>query len=157
MKRVIRSVYGPHARVKTQGGGVSLTKQCFREECDINNILRKFNKTGQLPEMIKRNPIYGDFSEPVDYQEALNIVLHADEQFRNLPARVRERFGNDPKRFLEFVSDPSNGEELVEMGLATRRPSDEPSGPSEGAKKGAPEKKEAPKGTPPAKPEGGQA
>lgn len=100
----------------------SRTKQSFKDDCDVNNIMKKYNKTGQLPEMIQREPRYGDFSDVTDYQESLNIVLLAQEQFANLPARARDRFRNDPAAFLEFVNDPKNVQEMVEMGLATKAP-----------------------------------
>lgn len=98
-----------------------MTKQSFSDECDINNILRRYEKTGQLPDRIKENPRYGDFSQPFDYQESLNIVIHAQEQFSLLSARVRERFNNDPQKFLEFTADPENLPEMVELGLAEKR------------------------------------
>lgn len=97
----------------------SLTKQTFMEECDINNIMKRFENTGILPDLIKENPQYGDFSDPMDYQSALNTVLLAQEQFDALSSIVRERFNNDPQTFLEFTSNPDNSEELVKMGLAT--------------------------------------
>ncbi len=43
----------------------SRTQQSFRDECDINNILRKFNVTGQLP-IGSVQPQYGDFSGITD-------------------------------------------------------------------------------------------
>ena len=53
--------------------GVSRTQQSFRDECDINNILRKFNVTGQLP-IGSVQPQYGDFSGITDYQSALTLA-----------------------------------------------------------------------------------
>lgn len=41
---------------------------------------------------------------PVDCFEALNTVIEAQEQFDALPAKVRERFGNDPEAMLEFLN-----------------------------------------------------
>ena len=97
------------------------TKQAFKDECDINNILKRYEKTGVLPDLIKSNPKYGDFSSALTYQESLNTVLHAQEQFEALGSRVRERFNNDPVKFLEFTSDPSNIEEMVKLGLAVKK------------------------------------
>lgn len=98
-----------------------ITKQSFKDECDINNIMKKYKNTGMLPEMIKTQPQYGDFSEVSDYMESMNIVLKAQEQFQNLSADVRNRFQNDPAQFLDFANDPKNGEEMVKMGLATKK------------------------------------
>lgn len=99
----------------------SRTKQADKDSCDINQIMKRFEKTGVLPEMIKGNPQYGDFSSGLSYQESLNIVMHAQEQFNALSARVRERFGNDPKVFLDFATDPVNGPEMVKLGLAVAK------------------------------------
>lgn len=116
-----RTPYGPRRRVAIEFKKPSRTHQSFKDECDINNILKRYERTGQLPELIKSNPQYGDFSEAVDYQEAINIVRHAETQFAALPAEVRDRFRNSPEKFLQFVEDPKNGPQLVEMGLATPR------------------------------------
>jgi len=94
----------------------SRTQQSFRDECDINNILRKFNVTGQLP-IGSVQPQYGDFSGITDYQSALNAVMAAQDSFLQLPAKVRARFDNDPALFVEFASDEANKDELKALGL----------------------------------------
>jgi len=95
----------------------SHVQQHHKDDCDINTILARFAKTGELPHMIKREPRYGDFSDPVDYLEAMNTVAFANEQFASLSSTVRERFMNDPHRFLEFASDPANADEMARLGL----------------------------------------
>jgi len=94
----------------------SLTKQSFRDECDINNILRQFNVTGQLPAGSVQ-PQYGDFSGITDYQSALNAVMAAQDSFLQLPAKVRAKFDNDPALFVEFASDEANRDEMKALGL----------------------------------------
>lgn len=94
-----------------------VTKQADALDCDINTIFKKFEKSGQLPNMIARNPSYGDFSEVPDYQEALNIVRHAEEQFLNLDASIRNEFENDPAKFLAFATDEKNYDRMEKMGL----------------------------------------
>ena len=94
----------------------SRTQQSFRDECDINNILRKFNVTGQLP-VGSVQPEYGDFSGITDYQSALNAVMAAQDSFLQLPAKVRARFDNDPALFVDFASDEANKDEMRAMGL----------------------------------------
>jgi len=117
-----RTHYKPYKRTGTEITGQSKTKQSFKEECDINNILKLYKKTGILPDLIKANPQYGDFSNPVDYQEALNTISHAADQFSNLSAAVRKRFDNDPRIFLEFATNPKNKEEMINLGLAIAKP-----------------------------------
>ena len=94
----------------------SRTKQSFRDECDINNILRQFNVTGQLP-VGSVQPQYGDFSGITDYQSALNAVMAAQDSFLQLPAKVRARFDNDPAFFVEFASNEANKDEMKALGL----------------------------------------
>jgi len=94
----------------------SRTQQSFRDECDINNILRQFNVTGELP-VGSVQPQYGDFSGITDYQSALNSVMAAQDSFLALPAKVRAKFDNDPAVFLDFVSDEANKDEMKALGL----------------------------------------
>lgn len=96
---------------------ISLTKQSFKDECDINTILKQFEKTGQVNHVQHIQPIYGDFSQVAHYHEALNAVRDADHAFSLLPSAVRERFKNDPANLLAFVNDDRNYDEALELGL----------------------------------------
>jgi phage internal scaffolding protein len=96
--------------------GVSRTQQHFKSECDINNILKRFNVTGQLP-VGSVQPTYGDFSGVTDYQSALNAVMAAQDSFLALPAKIRSRFQNDPALFVQFASDEANKDEMKALGL----------------------------------------
>lgn len=105
-------------------GRESHVQQQFIKECDINNILKRYRATG-LMRQLPGQPMYGDFSNIPDYQDALNTVIRAEEAFMRLPSDLRTRFDNDPQKFLDFVKDPANKEELYSLGLAVRpKPSD---------------------------------
>jgi len=95
----------------------SLTKQSFKDECDINNILKKYRNTGLITHVQTARQGYGDFSSITDYQSAMNAVLAAQEAFLELPAEIRERFGNDPMTFVQFIDNPANVNAAVELGL----------------------------------------
>lgn len=131
----IKSIYSPRQQVLANTVGKTRTQQNSKAECDINNIMRKYQATGQLPSMIKNNPRYGDFSNVPDYQGAMETVLLAQHQFEALPSRLRERFYNDPARFLEFVSNKENVSEMVKLGLATATPVEAPVAKPEAASK----------------------
>jgi len=100
-----------------------ITKQSYKDECDLNLIVKKYETTGQLPTMIKENPQYGDFSSVPDFQQACEIVQKAETQFYALDAKTRARFQNNPVNFLEFTSDEKNMKEMISMGLAIERES----------------------------------
>ena len=110
----------------------SLAQQHFKDECDINNILRQFNVTGLLPES-PLSPRYGDFTGIGDYHTALNRVIAAQDEFEALPDQIRARINNDPAELISFLEDDKNRPEAEELGLV---------------EKGAAEVVEAPKTTP---------
>ena len=95
---------------------LSLAQQQFKDECDINNILRQFNITGQLPDA-PLSPRYGDFTGISDYKTALDRVMAADEEFMNLPADIRARFENEPSNLIEFLNNDENRLEAEKLGL----------------------------------------
>lgn len=115
-----RTRYSDRVRVTSNTEGVTRTKQAFKDECDVNIILSKYQKSGILPYM-RAGGSYGDFSQVSDYQTALNTINQAEEAFRSLPSKLRARLHNDPAEFLQFVQDPANEEELIKYGLASRR------------------------------------
>jgi phage internal scaffolding protein len=97
----------------------SLAQQHYKEECDINTILEKFNITGLLPEQ-PLSPRYGDFSGISDYHTALNRVIAAQDEFEALPAQIRARFDNDPAQLIEFLENSENRPEAEELGLVNK-------------------------------------
>lgn len=94
----------------------TLTQQHFKDECDINNILRQFNITGLLPEA-PLSPRYGDFTGIGDYHSALNQVIAAENEFMALPAQIRSRFDNDPAKLIDFLEKSENKDEAIKLGL----------------------------------------
>lgn len=95
----------------------SMTKQEFAEECDINTIMRRYETTGQIDHVNRRQPQYGDFASSVSFHEAMNTVIAAEDMFAALPASIRDRFGNDPENLLKFLDDPANKDEAIELGI----------------------------------------
>lgn len=93
-----------------------LTKQEFKEETDINVLLRRFAITGKLPENV-RMPVYGDFEQIDDFHTAANAIATAREAFDQMPAEIRDRFGHDPQKFVDFCLDERNLGEARALGL----------------------------------------
>ena len=97
----------------------SMTQAQFQDECDINKIMDRYMRTGCLSDPLNRmRPgTYGDFTEMGDYMENMNKIVQAREMFDALPAKVRERFGNNPGAMIDFVMDPANQKEAIDLGL----------------------------------------
>lgn len=103
------------------------TQQNFKEQCDVNEIMKRFERTNVLDHLSTYQGSYGDFIDvPQSFHEAVNQVLAAQDMFMTIPARIRAEFNNDPGQFLEFVSDPNNIDRMIEMGLANKRAPVEP-------------------------------
>lgn len=90
--------------------------QSFKDECDINTIVKRFGLTGELPSNV-RMPTYGDFTGLMDYQQAQNALIAARDAFLAMPAEVRKRFDDDPGKFVAFCDDKGNLEEARKLGL----------------------------------------
>lgn len=113
----IRCAYD-RERVSFATVGPSLTDQSMSEECDVNRILERYQRTGVLEHLNRHEGSYGDFLDvPANYQDAINQVMAADDAFATLPATVRRRFGNSVSDFLLFCSDPDNLGEMQSLGL----------------------------------------
>lgn len=107
----------------------SMTKQSAKAECDINNILVKYQKTGVFDHVRQYEGQYFEASES-DYHDAMNTVVRANEMFADLPSKARDYFGNDPAKFLAFFDEnqAKSINMLYDLGLAvgTRNGSDKP-------------------------------
>lgn len=105
----------------------SRTHQEFKEESDINTIIDRFG-IGENPIEAQKWVTDLDITNAAtSYQDVMNQLNEARDQFMSLPAKVRSQFDNDPHRFVQFVSDPANGDEMVRLGLAHVREAPKPS------------------------------
>ncbi len=91
-------------------------QQHHKDECDINVILERFGRTGQVP-VNAMSGTYGDFSGVHDYHTALNTLIAAESEFDALPAKLRAQFNNEPSNLIEFLNDPKNKDQAIELGL----------------------------------------
>lgn len=81
----------------------SLTKQCFKAQCDATNIVRKFRQVNQVDlldvPMDRFGGTYIDCTNIPDYQGSFEQKKAAFEAFNALPEKVRSYYGNDPVVF----------------------------------------------------------
>lgn len=104
-----------------QTTGESMTQQQFKSECDVNNILAKYKRTGMLSHIQKHQGNFGDFSSIEDYQTSLGKLMQAQQSFESLPSELRAKFDNDPAQLVSFLSDKKNDAEAVKLGLKIER------------------------------------
>ena len=102
----------------------SATLQSFKDDADINSIIARYENTGVLVDPsvpVSRTPSFGDFSDLPTYQDAQNVIVAANNAFYSLSSKIRERFGNDPAAFYQFVQSLRKGSddyvEAVRLGI----------------------------------------
>lgn len=128
---VCRQAFGYDADAVSHEGGLeckdgSLAVQSQKDEADINTLVERFGVT-QLAS-VQRVPLefmrVDGNGDPVEFTlvEAQELLIEARQAFASLPAKARERFGNDPMKMVEFCADPENLAELRKLGLADPEP-----------------------------------
>jgi len=104
-------------------GELSRTKQSFKDECDINQIVPKIQSGEIINHVNAHAGQYADLtSYGNSYHENLNAILSAQNAFMALPSDVRKRFHNDPGELLDFVNDDSNYNEALKLGIVEAKP-----------------------------------
>lgn len=119
----LRHAYSPHnaADYAIHSDQESMTKQSFKESCDINNIMAKYQKTGVIDHISIYEAHYGEMSGQ-DFKEQLDQVTFAMTMFNDLPSAAREYFEQDPAKFLDFMDncdrdDADNVQKLKDLQL----------------------------------------
>ncbi len=95
------------------------TKQCHRDECDIQKIMARFAVTQTFSHLEKNEAMYGDFSD-FDFHGQMQKLTRGREIFDELDAEIRREFGQSPAAFFAYVNDPANKDDLLKKlpGLA---------------------------------------
>ncbi len=112
----------PRVRIRKKFSLPTRAKQSFKAECDINVIMAKYKARGIVTHVSKYQGHYQDLPNEIDYHANLQAVMDAKEAFASLPAKVRDRFHNDPAEFLGFVQNPKNITEIEKLGLGRNPP-----------------------------------
>lgn len=123
--RDIRTWWNPPDRVQVdQSGESSRTQQQFKEEVDINNIMKRADRRQVIEHANRFQAVYGTHTGD-DLQDALQIVQDANERFDSLPNSLKDKFNGSIPAYLDFVHDPANRDEMIELGMFVVDPADE--------------------------------
>lgn len=99
-----------------EGNPVYFTEQAHKEQCDVNKIIRKYDRNGLISHVSRFEAQFGDVSG-LEFKAMQDKVLHAKEEFNKLPSKIRNRFQNSPQKLLQFMDDANNRDEAIELGL----------------------------------------
>lgn len=103
-----------------------LTEQSHKHKCDIKRIVKSAMATGAIDHLNSRAAQAGDLSSIPDFKQAMDRIAEAKSTFHALPAALRKKFHNDPRNFVDFVSNPANLPEMRALGLAAPEPKPTP-------------------------------
>lgn len=90
----------PHSITFTQP---SKTVQSFQKSCDINNIMRRYQKTGVIEHINRNEPRYG-IATGQTFKEAMDLLASAQAMFDELPSEARKHFNHDPAAFFDYIN-----------------------------------------------------
>jgi len=95
------------------------TKQSFKDECDINLIMKRAALTGVIDPLVleQREAVFGEFEDGLDFMELQNRLVTCQRLFDVLPADVRSRFSNNPGLLVDFLAKPENRGEAERLGI----------------------------------------
>ncbi len=97
------------------------TKQSFKDETDINIILKRAQKSGTISHLNKYEARYADFSN-FDFFETQLMLSKGSEMFADLPVELRKEFNQSPAQFFDYVNDPANKDRLEKLLPALAEP-----------------------------------
>jgi len=119
MKKIIKLENG-QKKVVTINDLPSRTQQNFKDQCNINNIMKKYHVTGMVNHLNNKKGTYADLTQVKDFQGCLQTVIDAQASFMTIPSEIRKKFGNDPQALIEFLKDPKNKDEAIQLGLMNK-------------------------------------
>lgn len=111
--------------------GDSLTDESFAEECDVNNIIKRYVQTGLMPHT-KAFGFFEDISNlPEDLMAAQQTLAEAERNFMLLPSGIRSKFDNNPIALIQWLENPANAAEAAEL-FGKKAAPPEPGAPDSG-------------------------
>ncbi len=93
-------------------------KQSMKDECDIEQIVMRYKKTGLVDHLAQGVPAFVDVSELGDYRAVIEQVRLVERYFAGLPALVRSSFENDASLYMDYLETDPSPEDMETRGLA---------------------------------------
>jgi len=113
--------------------GESKTQQHFADECDVNNIVAQYDRTGIDPYAENKNSErYGDGMYRT-YSDAMLVAAEMRSNFEELPAAVRAQYDFNVENYLKAVDARAEAELAPSLEEQQEAPSAPPEPPPEDA------------------------
>jgi phage internal scaffolding protein len=112
----MRTLVQQPGKMDKDGKPIYFTEQSHKKECDVNEIVKKYDKTGIISHVSKIEAKFGDMTG-YDFKAMKDKVANAESMFQELPSTIRDEFDNDPAQLLTFMEDENNRDKAIELGL----------------------------------------
>lgn len=105
-------------RVQTVIQGKSKTQTSHEVGANINNIVKRYTKTGKYTTGFGENsqvPTFGHWESGENYHQVQCRIAHVKSEFAQLPAQVRSKYKNRPEVCIDFLASLKPNELTEEM------------------------------------------
>lgn len=94
----------------------SQTNKNYKNEVDVNNIMDRFLKTGQLTHVSSTPMEYLGENPQIhtDLQQSLNYIKNMEDVYKSLNKKFKNKF-KTIEEFFAFAQDPKNADELQKI------------------------------------------
>lgn len=115
--------------VRKDCGPCSTVQEDLAPQTEVSAIVARFSRMGvsladmmnTYNQMVATGQIFFDDCVGVDFSQTMDKIAKAKQDFAQLPADIRKRFGDCAENLIDFVSDPANYDEGVRLGLLPSR------------------------------------
>jgi phage internal scaffolding protein len=118
MKKIITKRENGSVRIQYKTNGTCKVQKHLKDECDLEKMVERYKRTGQIRVMGEAK--FGEWSQLSSYHDAHNAIIATQEAFAKVPSKIRQKFDNDPQKLIDFIEDPKNLKECVELGLVDK-------------------------------------
>lgn len=112
----IRKYHLITTRRDANGKLIYKTEQAHKDRVDVNNIIKKYARTGIIDHMHFVDPQFTECTG-MDFKSAMDKVIAIEQKFQELPAKIRKHFDHDATKFLTFMENPDNKDEAKKLGI----------------------------------------
>jgi hypothetical protein len=126
---ILRKNYQPSTNKPTINNQPSMTKPEYESDLEINSIMARYVKTGQVP-VGKIAGVFQDLSIPLDFDLAQDKIIQARALFLDLPMDVKDEF-RTADELLKAFNSPRGRSKLVSLGILDEK--QEPQAPVVGS------------------------
>jgi phage internal scaffolding protein len=118
MEKIITKRENGSVRIQYKTNGTCKVQKHLKDECDLEKMVERYKRTGQI--RVMGDPKFGEWSQIASYHDAQNAIIATQEAFAKVPSKIRQKFDNDPQKLIDFIEDPKNLKECVELGLVDK-------------------------------------